>query len=313
MRLAFLSACWNPVLVSGCSDFAAGCTGGHLGILCLEHSGDSHVKVPGLGGAQGNLCSCAVTLDRFELQCELESKCLWPGEESTVEPTDSPWRIPCWGRWMSKGTCDPIRILFWSRPWALDPWKGSTLEQFLKYCTLCEKDTHRRSWRQPTFIVFRLVWRFDLDFYLLLMFLFFLTEIKFSSLWEEGVCEPPLADSWDRQNQWLRHKEWIYVHYHANWRSPKAKPGLHKCRAGTVKLSPYIRMTGLLFTQSYQELLPAVFCFSTHSPNRAEKASPIFFAKICCGLYWWNSLKYKSKQNILLLCFYPKVYLLLFS
>lgn len=172
-------------------------------------------------------------------------------------------------------------------------WEGHTLEK-LKTASIYSE--------------FWLVWRFDLDFHLLLMlFLFFLTEIKFCSLWEEGVCEPPLAGSWDR------HKEWLYVHYHANLsrfrRSPEATPGLHKCRAGTVKLSPYMRMTGLLFTQSYQELLPAVFCFSTHSSNRAEKALPNFLVKICCALYWWSS----SKQNILLLCFYPKVYLVLFS
>lgn len=35
MGFAFLSVCWSSVLVSGCSDFAAGCTAGHLSLGML--------------------------------------------------------------------------------------------------------------------------------------------------------------------------------------------------------------------------------------------------------------------------------------
>lgn len=107
MGLTFLLVCWNPVLVSGWSDFAACCCWSPQR-CAWEHFSDSHGKVPGLEGAQCHLCSCAAVLDRLELQCELESKRLWPVQESTVEnKTKSPWRIPCWSRWMSKGTLNP--------------------------------------------------------------------------------------------------------------------------------------------------------------------------------------------------------------
>ena len=103
-------------------------------------------------------CFCAAVLDRLELQCELESKGLCPVDEALREhdtpkclwtwiiprqsspwklrveqrSSCSPWRTPCWSRWMPEGGCDPMGSLCWSRflEGPVDPWREEpTLEQ----------------------------------------------------------------------------------------------------------------------------------------------------------------------------------------
>lgn len=49
--------CWSPVRASGCSDLAAGCTAGHLSVLCLGTLWRQPWQSAWAGGWPGHCCA----------------------------------------------------------------------------------------------------------------------------------------------------------------------------------------------------------------------------------------------------------------